>query len=248
MRGDAVRELAVAGRIDAVDARAHHGDGAAALRARVQRASCAAASMPRASPLTTRQPCDARWRAKARAFSWPPGVARAHHGQRRALQEGRLARDHQQDGRIGNGQQALRIAGIGQRQDVVVRRLGPFQAAFHLRLHVRRHGRGQLARQRLGQVARQRRGPLRVDLLGQAQRAEQRAGGGRADVRLQGQAQPGGQFGGGLGQGHGQGGCGLRARMGPECRMARRGPPAGVDRIAHRPCAENGPQPKRTLR
>ena len=207
--------------------------------ARVQRAFVRGGVDARASPLTTRQPCDARWRAKARAFSWPPGVARAHHGQRRALQEGRLARDHQQDGRIGNGQQALRIAGIGQRQDVVVRRLGPFQAAFHLRLHVRRHGRASW-RASAWAVARQRRGSLRVDLLGQAQRAEQRAGGGRADVRLQGQAQPGGQFGGGLGQGHGQGGCGLRARMGPECRMRGGGPPAGVDRIAHRPCAENG--------
>ena len=167
------------------------------------------------------------------------GAARAHHGQRRALQEGRLARDHQQDGRIGNGQQALGIAGIGQRQDVVVRRLGPFQAAFHLRLHVRRHGRGQLARQRFGQVARQRRGLLRVDLLGQAQRAEQRAGGGRADVRLQDRRSQADSSAAVWVRGMGRADADCGRGWGQS--VAWRGPPAGVDRIAHRPCAENGP-------
>ncbi|KAG0774372.1 hypothetical protein G6F22_014115 [Rhizopus arrhizus] len=190
--------IAVAGGVDAVDAGAHDRHRARPVRAGVQRA------FMRRRIDAQRQSADDAPAVRgqmagegAGVFLAPGrGVAGAHDGQRRALQIGRVARHIQQDGRVGDSQQALRIGRVGQRQDVPAGGADPFQRAVHLGRHVLRHGRGQLARQRFGNLADQRRGALRVDLFGQAERAQQHAGGGGTDVGFQGQPQPGGQFGG----------------------------------------------------
>ncbi|CAM3682694.1 hypothetical protein ACMA110817_24400 [Achromobacter marplatensis] len=206
LRGDVVRQIAVAGGVDAVDAGAHDRHRARPVRAGVQRA------FMRRRIDAQRQSADDAPAVRgqmagegAGVFLAPGrGVAGAHDGQRRALQIGRVARHVQQDGRVGDGQQALRIGRVGQRQDVPAGGADPFQCAVHLGRHVLRHGRGQLASQRFGNLADQRRGALRVDLFGQAERAQQHAGGGGTDVGFQGQPQPGGQFGGRMRKRHGQ--------------------------------------------
>ncbi|MNL18263.1 hypothetical protein D3C87_1394030 [compost metagenome] len=196
MCGDAVRQIAVAGRVDAVDAGAHDGDGARAIGPRVQRAFVRrgvdaqrqTADHPPAMSGQMSGECACVLLAARR------GVTRAHDRQGGPLQEGGISHHVQQDGRVGDGQEVLWISRVGQRQDVAVRALHPLQRAFHQGRHVGRHGRGQLARQRVGQVAGQGGGALRVNLLGQAERAQQRTGGGGTHIGLQGQPQPGGQF------------------------------------------------------
>lgn len=219
VRGDAVRQFAVAGRVDAVNAGAHDGDRARAVRAGVQRA------FVRRRVDAQRQSADDAPAVRGQMagegagifLAARRGIARTHDGKRRTLQIRRVASHIQQDGRISDGQQTLRIGGVGQCQDVPAGRADPFQGAVHLCRHVVRHGCGQLAGQRLGDVADQRRGALGVDLLGQAKGAQQQAGGGGTDVGFQRQPQPGGQFRGRMRKRHGGGRVGRRVVR--ECRM-----------------------------
>ena len=71
-RGDLVRELAIARRIDAVGTGADDRDAAAGA---VERAACAAASMPSASPETMVRPAADSAAPNASALSLPCGVA-----------------------------------------------------------------------------------------------------------------------------------------------------------------------------
>ncbi|MCY1366294.1 hypothetical protein D9M69_531840 [compost metagenome] len=204
VRRDAVRQFAVPGGIDAVDARAHDRHGAGAFGAGLQRSFVGSAVDAQGQP-ADHAPAVGRQVAGERAgvlAAAGRGIARAHHRQRGPLQEGRIAGDVEQDRRVRDREQALGVGGVRERQDVAARIGGPFQRGIDLGRHVGGHRRGQLARERFGHVPRQRRGAVGVYLFGQAERAEQRAGGGGADIRLQGQPQPGGHFGGGLRKRH----------------------------------------------
>ncbi|MNI18979.1 hypothetical protein D3C73_724000 [compost metagenome] len=196
MRRDAVRQVPVTRGVDAVNAGTHDGNRARAIGPRVQRAFVrrgvdAQRQAADHAPAVSGQMAGERSGVLLAARR---GVARAHDRQGRPLQEVWVTHHVQQDGRVGDGQEILWISRIGQRHDVAVWALHPLQRPFHQRRHVGRHGRGQLACQRVGQVAGQGGGALRVNLLGQAQRAKQRTGGGGTHVGLQGQPQPGGQF------------------------------------------------------
>ncbi|CFL86926.1 Uncharacterised protein [Bordetella pertussis] len=202
---DAVRQVAVRGGVDAVDAGAHHGHRAGALLAGQQRAFVGR-RVDAQGQAADDAPALAGQVAREGACVVLPagrGVARAHHRHGGPAQAGGVAVDVQQDGRVGDGQQLLRIGGVGQGQDVVAGLLGPLQRLFDQRRGLVGQWRAQLARDVLRHVARQRGAALGVDLLGHAQRGQQRIGGGGTDAGFLRQAQPGGEFGAGVRERHG---------------------------------------------
>ena len=205
---DAVRQVAVPGRVDAVQPGAdhrHRGRAGAGRRRASSAPSCAAPSMPSARPDTTVHAGLAEARgANARAFgsALRRRIAAADHGDAAAelrQVERRRAEQVEHQRRVGHFQQRGRIAGIAQRQDAARARRGfgalqPFQRLVEQRGAVRRAARSSACACASVTTCSQRRRRLREDVGGQAEGRQQLARGGVADAGRQRQPQPAREF------------------------------------------------------
>ncbi len=220
LAGDAVRQVAVAGRIDTVQPRADHGDGAGAGSATV-RQDRAGLQGPfvRSGIDAERQPRDD---AQARAAQRPPelpGVLRALRGRvaaaddgqaalqrparwARPVQPARGAEQVQQQRGIFGGEQGRGIGRVAQRHDAPrgriaiacgLRRVEPLPGGVLQRGEARRDGAQRFRLRRSGE---RRQVALRLleDLLRQAEGSQQPPRRARAHAGSEHEAQPCGEF------------------------------------------------------